>query len=309
MDNVCPICSNELSNFNHSGNRYELDCPRCGEFGVSGSVLSQLGTLDERQNANASGFLRENPYHFILTTNIDDLKNIKTPNVGEKADKLFLYLTKSFLNPGQLIDYDRYLKKGNLLSISWCIDFSELVYLVEDYLSDTKGYLEKVVIGDRKTCKITPKGWEYLEKRKLTSLESQIAFVAMWFNKKVKQLWEKAVKQGIEEAGYKAVRIDMKQHNNRIDDEIIATIRSSKFLVADFTGQRGGVYFESGLAIGLGLPVIWLCRKDELKKVHFDTRQYNFIAWDDNKLEDLKKAIRFRIEGTIGRGNYNPSND
>ena len=39
-------------------------------------------------------------------------------------------------------------------------------------------------------------------------------------------------------------------------------IRKSKFLIADFTGQRGGVYYEAGFAYGLGLPVIWTCRKD-----------------------------------------------
>jgi hypothetical protein len=56
------------------------------------------------------------------------------------------------------------------------------------------------------------------------------------------------------------------------------------------------------LATGLGLPVIWLCRKDELEKVHFDARQYNFIVWEDDKLDELSKALQNRIEATIGRG-------
>lgn len=38
-----------------------------------------------------------------------------------------------------------------------------------------------------------------------------------------------------------------KEHANKIDDEIIAEIRRSAFLVADFTGQRQNVYFETGL--------------------------------------------------------------
>jgi nucleoside 2-deoxyribosyltransferase len=99
----------------------------------------------------------------------------------------------------------------------------------------------------------------------------------------------------------------MRQHNNRIDDEIAAMIRRSKFIVADFTGRRGGVYFEAGFALGMGLPVIWVCSKDELKDVHFDTRQYNFIVWEEGKLEECKKALQYRIEATIGRGSYKPS--
>jgi nucleoside 2-deoxyribosyltransferase len=94
----------------------------------------------------------------------------------------------------------------------------------------------------------------------------------------------------------KFVRLD------KIDDEIVAGIRRSRFLVADFTGHRGGVYFEAGLATGLGLPVIWLCRKDELEKTHFDTRQYNFIVWESDKLDELSTALKNRIEATIGRG-------
>jgi len=67
--------------------------------------------------------------------------------------------------------------------------------------------------------------------------------------------------------------------------------------VADFTGSRGGVYFEAGFALGLGIPVIWSCRKNDVKKVHFDTRQYNHIVWNDSS--DLYRQLRDRIEATI----------
>jgi nucleoside 2-deoxyribosyltransferase len=131
--------------------------------------------------------------------------------------------------------------------------------------------------------------------------ESRSGFIAMWFANEMNDAW-KAIDYGIRQAGYDAVRIDQKQHNNKIDDEIIAGIRRSKLLVADFTGHRGGVYFEAGLAMGIGLPVIWLCRHDHLKEVHFDTRQYNFIVWETHKLEELSKALQNRIEATLGRG-------
>ena len=50
------------------------------------------------------------------------------------------------------------------------------------------------------------------------------------------------------------------EHINKIRDEIISQITRSKFLIADFTGHRGGVYFEAGLAMGLRRSVrtnIW----------------------------------------------------
>ena len=96
------------------------------------------------------------------------------------------------------------------------------------------------------------------------------------------------------------MRIDRHEHNNRIDDEIMAMIRRSKFIVADFTKERGGVYFEAGYALGLGLQVIWTCRKDALKEIHFDNRQYNFLTWTNNSLGDFAKRLQNRIEATIG---------
>ena len=81
---------------------------------------------------------------------------------------------------------------------------------------------------------------------------------------------------------------------------MIAQIRSASFVVADFTGHRGGVYFEAGFALGLDLPVIWTCKKDDMKDLHFDIRQYNTIDWETP--EDLARRLQHRIEATVGKG-------
>src|SRR6478672_5340023 len=52
------------------------------------------------------------------------------------------------------------------------------------------------------------------------------------------------------------VRPDRVEHNDNVNDRIISEIRSCQFMVADFTLHRNGVYFEAGLASGLGRPVI-----------------------------------------------------
>ncbi len=101
----------------------------------------------------------------------------------------------------------------------------------------------------------------------------------------------------MESTGFTPIRIDLVQHNDKIDDRIVAEIRRSGILVADFTGNRGGVYFEAGFAMGLRIPVIWTCMEDNLNQVHFDTRQYNFIVWSN--AEDLKEKLEARIAATI----------
>lgn len=101
----------------------------------------------------------------------------------------------------------------------------------------------------------------------------------------------------IEAAGYKPLRIDQKEHINRIPDETVAEIRRSKFVAADFTGSRGGVYFEAGFATGLGIPVIWTCRRDWVEKLHFDTSQFTHIVWEND--EDLRARLLNRIRAVI----------
>lgn len=97
--------------------------------------------------------------------------------------------------------------------------------------------------------------------------------------------------------------MDNVEHVNRIDDQVIAEIKKAAFVVADFTGHRGGVYFEAGFALGLGIPVIWTCRKDAMEDLHFDIRQYNTIDWESD--EELARRLQHRIEATVGEG---PSN-
>jgi len=42
---------------------------------------------------------------------------------------------------------------------------------------------------------------------------------------------------------------------------------------------NNGVYFEAGVAVGPGIPVIGTCRADYLTRLHFDIRHINTIKW------------------------------
>ncbi len=131
----------------------------------------------------------------------------------------------------------------------------------------------------------------------------------MWFDASMNDVYEKGIEPAIKEAGYEPMRIDRKQHNNKIDDQIIDEIKYSRFLVADVTqdesGARGGVYYEAGFAHGLKdcgrkIEVIFTCRKDVIDEVHFNIRQYNHIIWETP--EDLKERLVNRIAAVIGDG-------
>jgi nucleoside 2-deoxyribosyltransferase len=157
-------------------------------------------------------------------------------------------------------------------------------------------------IGDG-FVRITAAGHARLAELEQTAVDSSQAFVAMWFADSMTPIYDKGIDPAIRAAGYEPFRVDRKEHNDKIDDEIIAEIRRSRFLIADFTSEpekpRGGVYFEAGFAKGLNIPVIWMCRKDMIDKIHFDTRQYAHIVWENET--DLAKQLKNRILATIGQ--------
>jgi nucleoside 2-deoxyribosyltransferase len=151
---------------------------------------------------------------------------------------------------------------------------------------------------DTNSLTLTLNGWRRVDELRETTPNSRQAFVAMWFAKEMDDAWLSGFKPGVEAHGYySAVRVDSIEHNQKIDDRIIGEIRRSGLVIADFTGNRGGVYFEAGYAQGLGLPVIWTCRADYVDRLHFDTRQYNHIVW--NTPTELQEKLRQRIAATV----------
>ena len=147
---------------------------------------------------------------------------------------------------------------------------------------------------------VTVEGYARVEQVNNPTVSRQ-AFIAMWFDSSMDSIYEQGIAPAIAANGYDPKVINRDPTIDKIDDAIIAEIRRSKFIVADFThgeqGARGGVYFEAGYAMGLGIPVIFTCRNDMTDKLHFDTRQYNHIVW--NNAEELKQKLEERIAARI----------
>ena len=194
----------------------------------------------------------------------------------------------------------RYLE---MLAWSESTNVGELKFFL-DYLEEVSR-LKKLPGGATLLIyRLTVPGYSYLAEIDHAVTDSSKAFVAMWFNESMNEVWDEGLLPAIRETGYEAVRIDQKEHLNKIDDEIIAEIQRARFLVADFTqgetGPRGGVYYEAGYAHGLNIPVIFTCREDALEKVHFDTRQYPHIVWETP--EKLRRDLAKRISAVLGDG-------
>lgn len=303
------------------GDRTDVRSARAGgQYSVTRTAKVGLNSLEPNIKARLTTWvITQNrlgvEWPLITSDVLKEIQNRRPLSIHERADNFLRCLNaKSSLLGTVVMFYSGDVKKeknaaDELLAWTESVAVSEVITLAEycneegfvEHRCKSPGSLSDFSVNE---VMLRPPGYARLAELDGENSASVQAFVAMWFDDSMQDAFEKGIAPGIRDAGYEPVRIDGKEHNNKIDDEIIAEIRRSRFMVADFTqgetGARGGVYYEAGFAHGLNIPVIFTCRKDIIDKVHFDTRQYNHIAWETH--EELSKRLSQRISATIGDG-------
>ncbi len=231
----------------------------------------------------------------IVSMSFDDIFSKFPVNLFEKQNSILVLLYNINPNPGEDINVTYFYHW-----MFYSRNDSEMIYLFELMI-------EKELIKCRITrtsgggavinlpIRIQENGWLFIEE-KMKSVNSKKVFIAMWFDDSMNKAFLE-ICRSLESLGFIPFRIDKKEYNNEISGEILYEIRKCRFMIADVTNQRHGVYFEAGYAIGLGIPVIWSCRSDDLINIHFDTRQYNHIVWKQES--ELFEKISNRVKGTI----------
>lgn len=154
-------------------------------------------------------------------------------------------------------------------------------------------------LNDQFTYALTAKGWEVLEPLKPGGILGR-CFVAMSFDPDLDSAYFQGIKPAVLECGYIPICLKETPTNEKICDLILSEIRKAQFLVADFTQQKGGVYFESGFGKALGKEVFWTCRADDFHNLHFDTNHYGHLKWTDPP--SLRDQLKNRILAELGRG-------
>lgn len=231
---------------------------------------------------------------------------------SERVDNILLYIANHTQHIGQPLQ----LSANQLLNML----FVDKQILDENVFSETRGqwiertpdefipeanymlrflkekkYVEadKFLGMDNFSVVLTPEGYARVDELQKYSANGRNVLVAMSF--KNTQKLREAIRKGIADAGYNAIFIDEVQHNDFITPELLKYIKDSKFVVADLTDKNNGAYFEEGYAMGLGKPVIQLCRQDE--NLHFDIAQKNTIFWETEDV--IPQKLCNRIKATI----------
>ena len=311
LEDRCPICGAAALPRTSWTDGAEMQCQRCGTYRMTGSALSTAPNLDDRTTILLSGYTRDHLLSGVIaeisSNIIREAPDWRMPDLLARADRMLRWIALQLDHEPN--DDDLFQPSSPaLIGASYSRDqthskrvasvLHELGYAVPPQAPrPSPSGLASFASSD---WRLTAKGRLRVEALERSSDASTTGFAAMWFAQEVLPAWEGGIRPGIADAGFDPVRIDGIEHVNRIDDEIMLRIRAARFVVADFTGHRGGVYFEAGYALGLGLPVLWTCRRDAMADLHFDIRQYNCIDWATP--DELHRRLAARIIATVGHG-------
>lgn len=323
----CPICGTTLEGIAPAENLDGIyyNCSTCGKFIIdnalfqdptSGSKLDEklksciyyyLTEVRKEQRKTSKGAVRilygkpnsgDQKDSFPITVYTEELLNIFPKDFDEHLSMILVNLTNQSKQPGKSLA----LSYGNI----WKESVNSPAFFTSGR-SETKsqevewwtGTLLKLgyIVGLYENFEVTFDGWKKATDYSKKTSSSKTAFIAMNFDSKLQDV-RTEIKRSVEAAGFIPILIDDKEHNNQIVPEILYEIRKARFLVADFTNQRNGVYYEAGYADGLGLPVIALCESQDFHdNMHFDLRQKNIILWE--KPEDIYEKLVRRIIATL----------
>lgn len=311
---ICPVCGRyELApykklNFNHLAPYLAYNGFKKGIAEYRYHTILDKEICDKyRKEFDAGNNTHGRPVHM----DADIIDNWYPKTFSERIDMILIHIYSRTKHIGQQIPLS-YQEMLSILFIdrqefdkssgigSWkCRELDdcerEVKYML-NYLTDSS-YAEYVDGMDDKAwiyISLSPKGYARVDELQKYSAHGHNVLVAMKFGDDTKPLRE-AIRQGISDAGYHAVFIDEVQHNDFITPELLKYIRDSKFVVVDLTHQNNGAYFEEGYAMGLGKPVIQLCKADT--KLHFDIAQKNTIIWQSE--EEIPIRLCNRIKATI----------
>jgi len=342
----CPVCGEALNREPRMLQRKiasRYDCKRCGTFEASASSLADE-YFDNTKHLVSAWIRRQNrmginyPIVGVNTENAMvnwylNLINLGLPTTPiEKTDALLKayadLIIQQFNNK-----YDTVIKTQLYPFLT-----AEAVAKNMDEIPGLNRILSQLDYIDTEhddlNVQIKAKGWFRVDELKKTTDVTDNAFIAMWFGSCTEKYRESAI-AAVKHCGYKPFVVDQHEFNGFIMDQVVSLIRKSRFLIADFTcrpeivagvqkvqqGVRGGVYWEAGLAFGMGKPVIQTCENNEeaKRRLHFDLEQYNTIYWEDDKLTtdigdmdsticdpNFTEKLVSRILFTVGKGSYIP---
>jgi hypothetical protein len=292
----CSICGKNFQSAERlpGGDAYRVSCQLCGTYEISGTARVTLKGEHSNLLPYLSAYTRQSWEFEGRVVQLDSrwpsLAEVhQHTSVHQRAEKLLRTIEKRTKQPGEFVPVNPLMDFPLLDGVDPAPVYYFLKYWTE------LGCIETDATDS--AC-LTVKGWDRLDPGSAGAGIPGRVFIAMSFDASLDDVYEHGIKAAVEQdCGMTPIRVDKVHCTEKVCDRILAEIRRSQFVVADFTHHKAGVYFEAGFALALGRLVIWTCREDAIKDAHFDTRQYQHLVWRD--AADLRTKLADRIQAQI----------
>jgi hypothetical protein len=322
MPQPCYICRTATIETRDAGNMVTaVTCCSCGGYRITQKLIAsdkQGAMLDDEQRLRLRYRIRtatDELGGLIEPLTTDNVRSIadstRLPTASERFDILVSYIAR-VAEPGSTSKLERWDSWAARIALRNPERFATVVSLARDLVTAT----ETDLAGQRTALMLTYDGLRRADALQRRSGEGNRVFVAMWFHDGMANAYDHGIALALADTGHIPYRADREAHHNRIDDQVIAELRRSKFIVSEVTGARSNVYFEAGYALGFGIPVIWCCNsswsaqtlvdlspdcssqpevasRNWTDLVAFDTRQFTHIFWKEP--DDLRQQLATRI--------------
>ncbi len=349
---TCPVCGEPIAREpvarEHLFDFLLCECKRCGAFRYLRPALKSPNFNDVRHLVSA-WIQRQNRAGVRTPLVPADTRDAESMNkwfeqlkyagfpqtVTEKLDallKAYGDIVKDGISTASIATHQH----PELISLIAARDHDELTELSRllhelNYIEFSSFRRDFVAYPEAESVIIKADGWRRIDEMSKAPGGTDSALIAMWFHEHTAAYREACI-MALRSCGYKPLIVDQSDFNGFIMDQILALMRTSRFVVADFTclpeqvqgesvkcGVRGGVYWEAGVAFGMNKPVIHTCEdsEDSRRRLHFDVTQYRTLYWRPDELTgdvgdltapianpNFAERLAQHILGTIGRGNY-----
>lgn len=297
-ETACPLCQNPRAQWD-TYDRFE--CGVCDRFQLSRELIIKLEGARQRGdlllfNALSAAtkqecFFRARELNLTVDNYASYVEAHRWTTISQKLHKVLE------------VAHKRSAHFGGVFELNWNVD-----YPLFDATCPDEAFALIVQLSDNGLIRpgpkqpgysITGKGWEILEPIQAGGIPGR-CFVAMAFDSELDDAYHQGIKPAIVDCGYEPVCLKEIATNDDVCDLILSELRKAQFVIADFTKQKGGVYFEAGFGKALGKEIFWTCRADDFNRLHFDTNHYGHIKWEQP--EDLRLQLRNRLMAELGRG-------
>ena len=315
VDEACAFCFTPVPRGTaqkHAGDSASVACPCCGRYRITGTAIDALPHWDLSPSKWAAIAYavkkmtgRENPP--LLT--IDVLRALgetaQLPHPDQILDDFVFWAGSHSRWPGDATDIT-YSRHRTLLGAVDPDAFNYMISCIEQSKLFA-GTIERYVVESAyRQCSLNPLGWERFRELSTVRTASRYGFMAMKYSDpELDAIVRDHFVPQVKLAGFDLQRLDQGQGAGLIDDQLRLKIRQARFLVCDLTHGNRGAYWEAGYAEGLGVPVIYTCRRDvfddpthELHP-HFDAVHWVTVPWDPSDAASAAIKLKTTVRATL----------